>query len=685
MVSKPIIQFYYTQLVGDAQTLPVLKASSSFAGMAVIDSDPYTDSGDSWYTNQNNFFRAARNFVIDLTELPQGSGAGVHWQVGQATSLQNIQFIMVQGGGDANKQVGVFMDNGSGGFMSDLSFSGGNYGMFLGNQQFTTRNLTFNNCNTAIFMNWNWAWTFKSLNINNCGVGLNMSNSPENQTVGSVMLLDSTLTNTPTGVVTAYTDNSAPVGGGALVLENVDFSGSKAAVVGIQGNTILNGGSVVPHWLQGNQYAAPAPSSKTRRSAPSAASSCPGAPTPSNSRLQGTIPGQQLPDVLMDGSKVLERSKPLYEGYAATSFISVKSGGAKGDGQTDDTVAIQKVLDSATADQVVYFDHGAYVITSTIKVPKNIRITGEIWPVLMASGDTFSDQNKPVPMLQIGQSGDTGSVELSDLMLVTKGPAPGAILVEWNVGQAQPGSTGMWDVHFRVGGAAGTGLQSDVCGKNPTATDPPNPKCIGAFMLLHITEKASAYIENSWAWTADHELDLADHNQIDIYTGRGILIEGQGPNWLYGTAAEHNQLYNYQVSNAQNVFMGFIQSETPYYQSNPNALTPFQVQSGFNDPDFSSCTTDACRKSWGLRVANSSDLYIYGAGLYSFFDNFSQSCLDSETCQENMVEVDCSHVSVYGLSTKASNNMVTSSNGNGLVLGSDNLSNFCSTISLFQQ
>ena len=48
------------------------------------------------------------------------------------------------------------MDNGSGGFMTDLTFNGGKYGAFFGNQQFTTRNLTFNGCQTAVFMNWNW-------------------------------------------------------------------------------------------------------------------------------------------------------------------------------------------------------------------------------------------------------------------------------------------------------------------------------------------------------------------------------------------------------------------------------------------------------------------------------------------------------------------------------------------------
>lgn len=52
VVSKPIVQLYYTQLVGDAVTLPTLKAAAGFTGMAVIDSDPYLDGGANWYTNQ---------------------------------------------------------------------------------------------------------------------------------------------------------------------------------------------------------------------------------------------------------------------------------------------------------------------------------------------------------------------------------------------------------------------------------------------------------------------------------------------------------------------------------------------------------------------------------------------------------------------------------------------------------
>lgn len=49
---------------------------------------------------------------------------------------------------------GIWMENGSGGFMSDLYFEGGKYGMWVGNQQFLSRHLEFEGCDTAVYMNW---------------------------------------------------------------------------------------------------------------------------------------------------------------------------------------------------------------------------------------------------------------------------------------------------------------------------------------------------------------------------------------------------------------------------------------------------------------------------------------------------------------------------------------------------
>ncbi|KAK0630933.1 pectate lyase superfamily protein-domain-containing protein [Bombardia bombarda] len=669
-VSKPIIQLYYTQFVGDAITPPTLKADASFEGMAVIDADPYEGEWNLW-VNQNNFFRQVRNFVIDLTEMPATSGAGIHWQVAQATSLQNIVFNMRTDGGDANAQLGIFMDNGSGGFMSDLTFNGGKYGAFFGSQQFTTRNMTFNNCKTAIFMNWNWAWTLQDIKINDCEVGIDMSNggATGSQTVGSVLVVDSIFKNTPIGVKTAYTTSSAETNG-TLVLDNVDMSGTKTAVFNNATNTeVLPGAQKIGFFVQGRTYG-----DETAGKA-----------------VQTTETGIKKPDVLLDETtgNVFTRSKPQYEKVPASSFVSVKSNGAKGDGETDDTDAIQAIFDKVSDDQIVYFDHGAYLITKTVKVPKNIKITGEIWPLILAGGDdTFKDQSNPKPVFQIGEPGDKGTVEMSDLVFGTAGPQPGAIMVEWNLAGEEQGSAAMWDVHTRIGGYAGTQLQLDKCAKNPNVTNTISEDCFGAFMMFHLAPTGSVYLENTWFWVADHDLEPAANNaQIDVFNGRGVLLEGEGPVWGWGTASEHSVLYNYQFSNASNVYLALIQTETPYFQGNPDATKPFTVNADYNDPDFEkSCADDAdgtCKRAWGVRAVNSKDVFVYGAGLYSFFDNYGQDCLKTQSCQANMVSLEDSQVHLFGLSTKASTNMLTI-DGKSAAKDEDNRSTFCATLALFQ-
>src|ERR1700753_3434125 len=97
--------------------------------MGVISTDVYTGGGkgadgsdQEWYFNTANFYRQIRNFVIDISETAKHRRgvAGLHYQVSQATSLFNVDFV---GSTDWNReQVHIFAENGSGGFMSDLTF-----------------------------------------------------------------------------------------------------------------------------------------------------------------------------------------------------------------------------------------------------------------------------------------------------------------------------------------------------------------------------------------------------------------------------------------------------------------------------------------------------------------------------------------------------------------------------------
>lgn len=191
-----------------------------------------------------NSFRSVRNFVIDVRQMPSSTSAtGLHWQVAQATSLINIFVEMSTAKG--NNHQGIVPNNGvpahlflthaqryfygkwqrwiHGWFvtpacsvlpfyltmMLDITFNGGKFGIWVGNQQcvdfvlrntaillttiiyrFTVRNITVNNAESAIFCLWNWGeskvicsvvstdpilrvlpgWTFQGVTINNCQV-----------------------------------------------------------------------------------------------------------------------------------------------------------------------------------------------------------------------------------------------------------------------------------------------------------------------------------------------------------------------------------------------------------------------------------------------------------------------------------------------------------------------------------
>ena len=659
LISSPIQLYYDTHLVGDFETVPTLKGASNFVGVAIIDSDPKDSNNNNWWTNQNNFYRQVRNFKIDLTGMGN-SGTGIHWQVAQATSLQNIEFDMNQDQSDANLQQGIWMDNGSGGFMTDLVFNGGKFGMWVGNQQFTTKNLTFNNAQTAIYMNWNWIWTFSGVTITGSNVGIDMT-AADGNAAGQVIVLDSKISAT-TGILTLY-DKGETGTNGTLIIDNVDFAGTQDAVKNSGSGTVLLPGGSVSSYQQGRIYNG----------------------ADSGTAVSGTMTAPKRPAALVDGNgNFAMRSKPQYDGVSSDNFVSVKSKGAKGDGTTDDTAAIQSVLSGLSDGQIAYIDYGAYVISDTVTVPAGVKIVGEVWPMILAKGDAFNDESNPKPMFQVGQDGDSGDVEISDVVFGTIGPQPGAILLEWNLAGSAPGASGLWDVHFRVGGFEGSGLQSDSCPINPNVTNTADPNCIGSFLLLHVTTSGSIYMENVWGWVADHELDLADHNKVNIYNGRGFLFESTKGAWLWGTAAEHSQMVNYNFVNAQNIFGGVIQSETAYMQGNPDATTPFKSNSKYGDPDFSSCasTDSGCARTWGLRVEGSSDIYIYGAGLYSFFSNYSQDCDNTNNCQENMISVDDSSVNFYGMATKAAVNMLTL-DGKTAVLDSDNRNVFCAAVAGF--
>ena len=345
--------------------------------------------------------------------------------------------------------------------------------------------MTFNNAKTAISHFWNWGWTYQGININDCEVGIDISTGgTEEASVGSITVFDSSFANTPVAIKSVQSDSTVPHTAGSIILENVALENVDTVVEGPDGTVLegTSGSDVIAAWGQGNRYNPDGPA-----------------------RFADNITPVSRPEGLLDGDKYYQRSKPQYESLPVSAFSSVRDGGATGDGETDDTDVLQNVIDSAAAsDKVVFLDSGVYKITKTLTIPANSKIVGEAFPVIISSGEFFNNQDEPKPVIQVGNAGDEGHVELSDFVISTQGPQAGATLIEYNLASSSE-PAGLWEVHARVGGFIGSQQTTLECPKTPdTEVTEADPNCIVAYMLMHVTPSASnLYMENCWFWVSD--------------------------------------------------------------------------------------------------------------------------------------------------------------------------------------
>lgn len=111
VISTSIVDYYFTHIIGNPNSLPVIKATAGFTGLGLIDGDQYQSDGNQGWGSTNLFFQQIRNLILDMTAIPPTTAAtGIHWPVGQATSLQNIRIAMSASPGTQHQ--GLFIENG---------------------------------------------------------------------------------------------------------------------------------------------------------------------------------------------------------------------------------------------------------------------------------------------------------------------------------------------------------------------------------------------------------------------------------------------------------------------------------------------------------------------------------------------------------------------------------------------
>lgn len=136
---------------------------------------------------------------------------------------------------------------------------------------------------------------------------------------------------TPVFLRTSTASTGVLASSGSLVLKNIRLDNVPTAV-GVAGGAVVLAGSTgtmtIDSWGQGNVY------------------------TGTNSAgtfTQGDLPSASIPSSLLDSTgRVVGRGHPQYEEYSVDQFVSVKDCGAVGDGFTDDTDALQEILNEVS-------------------------------------------------------------------------------------------------------------------------------------------------------------------------------------------------------------------------------------------------------------------------------------------------------------------------------------------------
>lgn len=221
------------------------------------------------------------------------------------------------------------------------------------------------------------------------------------QTSGAVGIIDAVVSNTPIFVRTAVPATHLD---GSIVINNAKLTNVPVAVgIASTGATLLAGGTTtIASWGQGNVYKG---SSGT------------------GTFTQGTIVNANKPSSLVDSSgRIFGRTHPQYAAFSPSQFVSVRDNGAKGDGKTDDTAALNAIFAKFAGCKIIFFDAGTYIVTSTVTIPAGTQVVGEAWSVIAGKGSAFSSQSNPTPVVRVGASGSSGIVEITDMLFTTVGP-----------------------------------------------------------------------------------------------------------------------------------------------------------------------------------------------------------------------------------------------------------------------
>ena len=285
--------------------------------------------------------------------------------------------------------------------------------------------------------------------------------------------------------------------------------------------------------------------------------------------------------------------------------------GAKGDGTTDDTKAIQAAIDSHKA---IYVPGGRYVVSDTITLKTDTVLIG-LNPIttqfdLLDGTPGFQDAATPKPVIVTPQWGgyEMSGIASEPTCIITgigidAGANPSVIGLKWMAG----GNSLVNDVRFLGGHGTFNADGSRVPVYNDNHTGDPNPKrrWDSQWYSLWITDGGGGTFKDIWT--------------PDTFAQAGLYVsDTKTPGRMYAISIEHHVRNEVKIKNVSGWQFYAMQTEEERGES-PRCL-PYDIQDcenlTFANVYLYRVTTDFAFP-YGVKVSNSRNIVFHGLHAYS--------------------------------------------------------------------
>jgi sugar lactone lactonase YvrE len=283
---------------------------------------------------------------------------------------------------------------------------------------------------------------------------------------------------------------------------------------------------------------------------------------------------------------------PLPPGNA---WVNLHDLGAKGDGLTDDTDALQKAI---AEHQAIYLPSGFYIVRDTLKLRPDTMLIG-LHPgatqIILPDGTPgYQGSGGPKALLEAPKGGSNIVIGIG---LYTSGNNPRAVAALWKAGL---GSL-MNDVRFL--GGHGTpkpdGSRENPYNNRHTADPNPNRHWDSQYPSLWVTDGGGGAFLDIWT--------------PSTFAKAGMLVsDTQTRGRAYQISSEHHVRYEIQVTNA--AYWSFYALQTEEERGEGGFALPIQIDSS-RDITFANFHSYRVISSfqpfpWAVTVANSRDIHF---------------------------------------------------------------------------